>query len=147
MLAPTDRRLLLDVLAPPEGYALDEAIGTTYTLDLLALLRVPLAAPALPWSDRQGGPVENPFALLSALRRNASRISLYCHAGATSVPARHVGLLAFLEDAVHPVTPPRRGGVFHPKLWLLRFDPDDPREPVAYRLLVLSRNLTFDRSW
>jgi len=147
MLAPADRRLLLDVLAPPEGFGLDEAIGTTYTLDLLALLRVPLAATALPWADRQGGPVDNPFALLTALRRNASRISLYCHAGVTKVPARHVGLLTFLEDVVHPVTPPRRGGVFHPKLWLLRFTPQDPTDGVRYRLLVLSRNLTFDRSW
>ena len=147
MLAPADRRLLLDVLAPPEGFGLDEAIGTTYTLDLLALLRVPLAATALPWADRRGGPVDNPFALLTALRRNASRISLYCHAGVTKVPARHVGLLTFLEDVVHPVTPPRRGGVFHPKLWLLRFTPQDLEDAVKYRLLVLSRNLTFDRSW
>ena len=147
MLAPADRRLLLDVLAPPEGYALDHALGTTYTLDLLALLRVPLAATALPWSGSDGGPVDNPFALLTALRRNAGKVSLYCHAGATKVPARHVPLLAFLEDAVLPVTPPRRGGVFHPKLWLLRFRPDDAEDPVRYRLVVLSRNLTFDRSW
>ena len=147
MLAPTDRRLLLDVLAPPEGYSLDQALGTTYTLDLLALLRVPLAATALPWSGSSGGPVDNPFALLTALRRNAARVSLFCNAGMTKVPARHVPLLAFLEDAVHPVTPPRSGGVFHPKLWLLRFSPEDAEEPIQYRLVVLSRNLTFDRSW
>ena len=147
MLAPGDRRLLLDVLAPPDGFALDHALGTTYTLDLLALLRVPLAATALPWSGSDGRPVDNPFALLTALRRNAGKVSLYCHAGATKVPARHVPLLAFLEDAVLPVTPPRRGGVFHPKLWLLRFRPDSTEDPVRYRLVVLSRNLTFDRSW
>jgi hypothetical protein len=147
MLAPADRRLLLDVLAPPPDYALDHAIGTTYTLDLLALLRVPLAATALPWSDSTGGPINNPFALLSALRRNAGRISVFCHAGVTKVPARHLPLLAFLEDSVHPVTPPRRGGVFHPKCWLLRFAPDADDDPVRYRLLIFSRNLTFDRSW
>ncbi|MTD44885.1 hypothetical protein GKE82_11425 [Conexibacter sp. W3-3-2] len=147
MLAPTDRRLLLDTLAPPAGYRLDHAIGTTYTLDLLALLRVPLAATALPWSADSGGPVENPFALLTALRRNAGRISLFCHAGATKVPAKHVPLLAFLENSIHPVTPPRPGGVFHPKCWLLRFTAELPDAPVRYRLLVLSRNLTFDKSW
>jgi hypothetical protein len=147
MLAPADRRLLFDVLAPPEGYALDHAVGTTYTLDLLALLRVPLAATALPWSGAGGGPIDNPFALLTALRRYAGRISLFCHAGATKVPARHIPLLAFLEGSVHPVTPPRAGGVFHPKCWLLRFAPEYDGEPVRYRLLVLSRNLTFDSSW
>src|SRR5262249_34266361 len=34
MLAPADRRLLLDVLAPPGGYTLDHGVGTTYMLDL-----------------------------------------------------------------------------------------------------------------
>src|SRR3954470_23238759 len=92
MLAPADRRLLLDVLAPPEGYTLDHAVGTTYTLDLVALLRVPLAATALPWPGAGGGRVDNPFALLTALRRNAGRISLFCHAGATRVPASHIPL-------------------------------------------------------
>lgn len=147
MLAPADRRLLLDVLAAPEGYTLDHGVGSTYALDLLALLRVPLAATALPWSGSGGGPVDNPFALLTALRRNAGRISLFCHAGATKVPANHIPLLAFLESSVHPVTPPTNGGVFHPKCWLLRFAPEYDDEPVRYRLLVLSRNLTFDRSW
>jgi hypothetical protein len=147
MLAPADRRLLLDVLCPPEGYTLDHGVGTTYTLDLLALLRVPLAATALPWSGSGGGPVDNPFALLTALRRNAERISLFCHAGATKVPANHIPLLVFLENSVHHVTPPTPGGLFHPKCWLLRFAPEYDDEPVRYRLLVLSRNLTFDRSW
>jgi len=146
-LSPADRRLLFGVLEPPEGYRLDHAIGTTYTLDLLALLRVPLAATALPWSGPDGGRIENPFALLAALRQNAARISLYCHAGMTKVPTSVVPLLAFLEDCVHPVTPPRSGGVFHPKVWLLRFAGLDDDDPALYRLAVLSRNLTFDRSW
>ena len=145
MLAPGDRRLLLDALAPPPGYGLDQAIGTTYTLDLLALLRVPLAATALPWSEGDGEPVANPFALLAALRRHADRISLFCHAGAIKVPPRQQPLFTFLEGCVNQVIPPR-GGVFHPKLWLLRFIENDGGD-VAYRLLVLSRNLTFDRCW
>lgn len=143
MLAPTDRRLLLDALAPPQGFALDQAVGTTYTLDLLALLRVPLAATILPWSNRDGEAVENPFALMTALRRHASRVSLFCQAGAIRVPARHQPLLTFLESSINEVVAPR-GGVFHPKIWVLRFVAD---HDVAYRLLVLSRNLTFDRSW
>jgi hypothetical protein len=145
VLGPSDRRLLLDALAPPDGYELDQAIGTTYTLDLVALLRVPLAATTLPWSEGDGEPVSNPFALLSALRRHADRISLFCHAGAIKVPPRQQPLFTFLEGCVNQVVPPR-GGVFHPKLWLLRFI-DRDGGPVAYRLLVLSRNLTFDRCW
>ena len=115
MLVPGERRLLLDLLAPPEEYAVDQALGTTYTLDLAALLRVPLAATALPWANADGGPTENPFALLTALRRNASRFSLFCHAGATRAPGTFSPLMTFLEDVVHPVAPPRDGGVLHPK--------------------------------
>src|SRR5205823_5844538 len=43
------------------------------------------------------------------------------------------------------------GGVFHPKVWLLRFAPREDSDAtgtaVVYRLLCLTRNLTFDRSW
>lgn len=145
MLIPSDRRLLLDALAPPEGFGLDQAVGTTYTLDLLALLRVPLAATSLPWSEADGAPVSNPFALLSALRSHADRITLFCQAGAIKVPPRQQTLFAFLEGCVNQVLPPR-GGVFHPKLWLLRFTRASD-DTVVYRLLVLSRNLTFDRCW
>ena len=43
MFEPGQRRLLHDTLRPPEGYGFDCAVGTTFTLDLLALLSVPLA--------------------------------------------------------------------------------------------------------
>ncbi len=44
MLELDTRTLLLDALRPPAGHRLDIAIGTTFTLDLTALLAVPLAA-------------------------------------------------------------------------------------------------------
>ena len=47
---------------------------------------------------------------------------------------------------MHGVSAPQ-GGVFHPKFWLLRYLPQDSGGPARYRLLVLSRNLTYDRSW
>ena len=37
------------------------------------------------------------------------------------------------------------GGVFHPKLWLLRFTGDNV--PPIVRLVILSRNVTGDRCW
>ena len=35
MLAPGDRELLTALLQPPEGYRMDEAVGTTFSLDLV----------------------------------------------------------------------------------------------------------------
>ena len=49
-----------------------------------------------------------------------------------------------LESSVHPVRAPG-GGAFHPKVWVLRFLFEDGAPLI--RVAVLSRNLTFDRSW
>ena len=51
MLEPRDRLLLFEALKPPEGFHFDQGIGTTYSLDLLALLTAPLA---FTWFEQQG---------------------------------------------------------------------------------------------
>ena len=43
MLEPGKRLLYLEELRPPEGYQLDRAIATTFSLDLLSLLMAPLS--------------------------------------------------------------------------------------------------------
>jgi hypothetical protein len=145
MLAPDDRRLLLDSLAPPDGYRLDQGVGTTFSLDLVALLRVPLAFTVFDWQQTDGSPTADPHALLAALRQYADRLTVFCQAGQISVPRHDHRLLSQLEDAIVEAKSPTEGGVFHPKVWALRYIA--PEDPVRYRLLVLSRNLTFDRSW
>jgi hypothetical protein len=145
MLTPRDRRLLLDALRPPPGYTLDRAVGTSYTLDLVALLTAPLAFTFFDWEAADGRPTADPLALLQAVRRHADRITIFCQTGRIVVPRSGQALLSYLESVVSEVTPSRKGGIFHPKVWLLRFTAPD--QPVRYRLLCLSRNLTFDRSW
>lgn len=54
MLEPTDRRLLFELLRPPPGHQLSCAIGTTYSLDLLALLVTPLAFTLFDWETKEG---------------------------------------------------------------------------------------------
>lgn len=147
MLDAHDRRLLLDALRPPEGYTLDEGIGTTFSLDLLALLTAPLGFTMLELQDSRPGEIGEADALLllKTIRQYADRLTVFCQAGRIAVPRGHGRLLANLEQSVVEVTAPTRGGVFHPKVWALRYVGENL--PVAYRLLVLSRNLTFDRSW
>lgn len=146
MLDPFQRRHLIDALRPPHGYVLDRALGTTYSLDLLALLTAPLAFTFFDYEadETQGGPTADPLALLEALRRYADRIAIFCDAGRIGVPRTSQLLYSYLEGSIFEVSAPG-GGVFHPKIWLLRFV--GPVGAVAYRLLCLSRNLTFDRSW
>jgi hypothetical protein len=146
VLNPQDRSLLLENLRPPAGYVLDRAIGTTCTLDLVSLLTVPLAFTFFDWEDADGRPSADPVALLQAVRQNASRIYLFCQAGEIQVPSPNQPLLAYVEEMVIPCRSPIRRGMFHPKVWLLRFRGSE-NEPILYRFLCLSRNLSFSRSW
>jgi len=147
MLAPDDRRTLLEALRPPHGYRLDSAIGTTFSLDLQALLLAPLAFTLFGWQDDAGRPGADPLALLEAVRSYADRIHIFCQAGQIAIPRPNQLLLNYLEHAVCEVRAPDRRGVFHPKVWALRFAPLQDGSPICYRVLCLSRNLTFDRSW
>ena len=145
MLGTRERTLLLESLRPPAGYRLRRAVGTSYTLDLIALLTAPLAFTFFDAHDEDGAPVTDPVALLEALRRHAENVTLFCQAGAIAVPKPEQTLLAYLEGSVIEVQPPREEGIFHPKLWVLAFEADEA--PAIYRVLCLSRNLTFARSW
>jgi hypothetical protein len=54
--------------------------------------------------------------------------------------------VAYLETSVHEVVPPNPEAIFHPKVWVMRYRRTGDGAAV-YRVLCLSRNLTFDRSW
>jgi hypothetical protein len=146
------RRQLFDALRTPGGYQLDRAVGTTFSLDLLALLTVPLAFTLWSGEDEHGQLLQDPLALLHGVRQVAGRLAIFCQAGQISVPRMDQRLFTYLENAVFEVVAPHREGVFHPKAWLLRYLPQTEQspgndQPVRYRFLCLSRNLTFDHSW
>jgi hypothetical protein len=145
MLDPNNRSLLVNSLRPPPGYIFSGGLATTYSLDLTTLLSVPLNL-ALPSSDDRTAMLEDGVALLEALRRTTDRLSIFCQQGRISAPAKDHVLYGLLESCVVEVTAPQ-GGVFHPKIWVLRFERSDAPDDVVLRLLVLSRNLTNDRSW
>ena len=143
MLSSDNRQLFVNALRPPDGYQFDRGIGTTFSLDLVTLLVAPLSFALFDRTDVDEA-LQDPLILLEALRRNADRLTIFCQAGYISVPPKDNYLYRYLEDIVVEVKAPG-GGVFHPKVWLLRYISEDA--PTIYRLLNLSRNLTFDRSW
>ncbi|WP_291980621.1 phospholipase D family protein [Luteitalea sp.] len=145
MLNPEARTLLFDILRPPEGYILDAAVATTYTLDLLALLTAPVAFSLFEADDFATLLSRDSLALLDSLRRYADRLTVFCEAGQIAFPALQFPQLAYLEQAVVQCRKPRPGASFHPKVWVLRYT--SAEGPVRYRFACLSRNLTFDRSW
>lgn len=147
MLSPHDRTSLFEALRPPQGFILDAAVGTSFSLDLEALLTAPIAFALheARTADPDDGDVE-PVGLLEAIRRHAGRITLFCQGGQIAVPARRRAVFAWLEDAVVEVAAPRPGRLFHPKVWVARYAEADGDQRVL-RVLCATRNLTFDTSW
>ena len=143
MLAPDARLTLLDALRPPAGYQLGCAVGTTFSLNLDAALTAPAAFALHTVTDATEPRDVEPLELLDSIRRHAGRYTIFFQAGQIPVPTQR-RLFAYLEGALVPVTAPG-GGVFHPKVWALRFDAADG--PSSFRMLCASRNLTLDRSW
>lgn len=144
-LTPETRVLLTDALRPPAGYRVDVAVGTTYSLNLTALLLAPLVFALFDQDNAEEIGNVDPIRLLEAVRRHADHTTMFCQAGAIHVPSKYRSILTFVEDSILDVLPFREGATFHPKMWALRFA--DPNQNLLHRVIVLSRNMTLDRSW
>lgn len=66
MLEPETRHLLTDALRPADGFGIDIAVATTYTLDLMSLLLAPMAMAAYDQDSSEGMDGVNALALLEA---------------------------------------------------------------------------------
>ena len=145
MLPPDSRTTAFELIRPPSGYRLDFAVLTTYTLDLEALLVLPLSVLVHP----DGGLEEllaDPLRLHQAIRDAGDRVHAFVDEKGIAIPRGVRSLYSMLESSVHPVRAPNRGA-FHPKVWVARFTAVDETAEDLLRVAVLSRNLTFDRSW
>src|SRR4051794_2184598 len=107
MLEPQNRQLLLDALRPPDDFALDFAVGTTFSLDLLALLTAPLGFTRFELLNSEGSDIADADAhvLLRTIREFADKITIFCQAGRIAVPRGQRPLLSALEEMVVEVTP------------------------------------------
>ena len=143
-----DRLNYGEMLLPPQGYVLEQAVGTTYSLDLEALTAISIALGLK--EDTDSELLQNPISMLNALQKVSEKVLIFCEAGQITVPGKPSPLNILLEKMVIPVALPKVRGLkgypaFHPKTWILQYvNPEGDRK---YRIAVLSRNLTFDRSW
>ena len=146
MLNPDDRRLYTDALRPPPGFRFSEAVATTYSLDLETLLTIPLHLALFSAEQPLEELLRDGVALLEALRRTTDHVTVYGQAAYVHAPKHPHVLYGLLEPTVVEVTPQSDSGIFHPKLWLIRFDNPDTGS-TRLRLLVLTRNITGSRCW
>lgn len=147
MLNPENDRLDYgNILLPPLNYEWDFAIGTTYSLDLDSLVSASISLSLHQETDTILR--KDKIFLLDALRSAGDKIALFCENGRISNP-KPTPLYILLEEMVFQVNTPKKEHIteypsFHPKFWLIRYK---NKEDVIYRIIVLSRNLTFGRDW
>ena len=149
----SDRTLYTEVLTPPPGFRFDCAVALTYSLGLDTLLAVPLHLLLHAGGRAQTRLLKDRLALLDGLRQTTGNLSIFHQNGRILAPRGGRILYSLLEESVFRASAPG-GGIFHPKVWLLRFSadgdesaPDRNEDAPMVRLAVLSRNLTADRSW
>ena len=132
-----------EMLIPPDGYTLSRAVAATYSLDLNTLLSIPIAL--FYAQTLEGIDTGERIHLLDAIQKCPDVLKIYHQKGRVHVPRTQNRLFGLIEDCVVGVLPSSAHASFHPKVWVLRYVKDDA--PSRYRFLVLSRNLTYDRSW
>ncbi len=145
-LDPDTRILYGANLQPPAGYVFDAGIATTFSLDFETALAVPVSL-ALFAAENRDEILLHPLALLEAAERVAGRLLVFTDVGRIHAQTRpHSRLCSLLERFMVEVAAPN-GGAFHPKMWALRYRSTLLNAPFRLRLVVMSRNMTRDRSW
>ena len=138
------RELLKDIIygeqLVSDGCKVEFAVGLTYSLNLEAMLTVPLAFGDL--GELDSSIKQSPAFLLEGIRRSSDKIALFCNKGGIHVPNDTRTIYSLLETSIFEV---QNGkdilSNFHPKLWLVK---ETDREGIEWlKLSVMSRNLDF----
>jgi hypothetical protein len=143
---PLDGLSLLDQLRPPPGYRTTWAVGTTYSLDLVACVAALVALDGRA-RDTTGFNVPSALRALGNLR---DRVRIFAQQGCIHhSPKSNPRVLALYDSIVRAVPFDLAHQAFHPKVWVVRQDPAPDRTDDVPRFLLLvgSRNLTRDTSW
>ncbi len=145
MLEPQKNRIDYgeQLFPPPGGYALDYAVGTTYSLDLETAMILPVA---LIYSQPLEASLDKlQYGVFSAILNASKKITIYHQKDKRKVPKGYHGLMACLEKGMEGIQMPSFESSFHPKTWVIRFTAN--KKPAFYRFLVTSRNMTASRDW
>lgn len=138
------RELLKDLIygeqLVSDGCKVDFAVGLTYSLNLEAMLTVPLAFGDL--GELDSSVKQSPAFLLEGIRRSGDKIALFCNKGGIHVPGETRTVYSLLESSIFEV---QNGNDifsnFHPKIWLVKETDKEGEEWL--KLSAMSRNLDF----
>lgn len=145
MLHPQHNRINFgEALRPFEGYELAHAIGTTYTLDLEAVMFLPVS---LFFGEDLAIEKYCSNELLTALTKVPEKVQLFCQRGKIFAPFFYHNILEYWSENIEQVQMDAYNESFHPKIWLLRYVPLQKDNPIKYRFICTSRNLSKSTDW
>ncbi|MBR6872877.1 MAG: hypothetical protein IKN17_05150 [Ruminococcus sp.] len=138
-------------LVPPDGYELSLAVGATYSLHIDALERLMVSLLGIKDSPEDGNERANIDTFIPALERLREKVILF-HDNArlklVETPDKEIPDIIKLWDTMTVgIGLPYKDGSrcsFHPKVWVVRYQKKNNGNEFIYRVLVLSRNVSFD---
>jgi len=139
--------LVFNQMLCSDGYKVDYAVGTTYSLDLISFISLPFS---LGFMEEPDEVMKNsPSYLYTALKLCTDRLALFCNYSDIKVPQGTKKVYySLLENSIFGVNASRNKDKivnFHPKVWVVQeHELNGDRQQI--KLLVLSRNLTGDNS-
>lgn len=133
-----------EVLRPPEGWATDHAILSTYSADLVVVISSLLALRGYEIdSDRPGTRVE----LVRAIEGLRGRVRILAQEGRVPIPSNQLPILKLLDKFLWTVALDETERSFHAKAALIRFHKADNPNETQWRIWLGSRNLTRALNW
>lgn len=131
-----------EVLAS-DGFVVDYAVCTTYSLDMPTLLSVPFMLGTM--SELTNDALRSPHYVLEAINKSTGKFAVFCNAGNIHVPQNtKTNIYSLLEKSVVQIALPSNGKGFvnfHPKVWVVK-ETNPETGSVQLKVVVMSRNLS-----
>ena len=142
--------LVFNQMLCSEGYKVDYAVGTTYSLDLTSFMSLPFSLGFIEDPDEA---MKNSLSyVFTALRVCSKKLAVFCNFSSIKVPdGQRKIFYSLIEKSIFAVNPMKTGQKgkelinFHPKVWVIQESKIDGGGK-RIKVIVMSRNVTMDNS-
>ena len=139
--------LVFNQMLCSEGYKVDYAVGTTYSLDLTSFMSLPFSLGFI--EDPDEAMLSSIAYLFTALRMCSNKLAVFCNFSNIKVPDGQKKIFySLIEKSIFPINAAKKPTDlvnFHPKVWVIQ-ESEINGGTKRIKVIVMSRNLTNDNS-
>jgi hypothetical protein len=139
--------LVFNQMLCSEGYKVDYAVGTTYSLDLTSFMSLPFSLGFI--EDPDEAMLSSIAYLFTALRMCSNKLAVFCNFSNIKVPDGQKKIFySLIEKSIFPINAAKKPTDlvnFHPKVWVIQ-ESEINGDTKRIKVIVMSRNLTNDNS-